>query len=242
MKVIFLFLFSVAFSFCRADLGSSYCVKATVTTKANKVYTGYFAHGGYDFSVNRNEEGSAFFYYALGKEGAVKVHEDAVNERLVISASETQFFKDFLTTLYDTITIFEQVVIIPFPNEGPVAAFRGRATRLARANIATVKVHYLKETSVLFDVLTPVTMADTFITTPVIHREFLGQYDCLYYAFYFSKPSFPSIALVKSFNALVSNRNSVQSTEELLRQMKIADQKMRELKKEKILIIYSCSC
>jgi hypothetical protein len=242
MKVIFVFLFALALSPCRADLGTSYCVKATVTTKANKVYTGYFFHGGYDFSVSRNEEGTAFVYHALNKDGSVKAHEDAARNRVVISAAETEFFKDFLASLYDTITIYQDVVMIPFPDEGTVPAFRGRSNRLAKAEIARVKVHYLAETSVLFGVLTPVTIADTFITAPVAKREFLGQFDCVYHAFYFSKPSPAATALVKKYATFISNRKSSATKEEFLTQEKLAVRKMLELKKYGVLIIYSCSC
>jgi hypothetical protein len=222
-----------------ADLGSSYCVKGTIVTHNNKVFTGYFWMGGYDFSVTKGEDGQ-FSYSALGKTGRVKIVESENGSTLKVPETEKQFFLDAMQTLYHTIRVFPQATLIPFKAEFDlVPAYMGTPQVLKKENIKSLKIYTLQECSVLYDVSTPLTVTDAWVNGKVYEEEDLGQPSCHYFAFYYATPTASAKKLVKEFQKFVSGESSEEQVKDNEKKMA---QLLQALKQHKVIIVYTCSC
>ena len=233
-------LLLAVFSTTRADLGTSYCVKGTITTKEGKVYTGYFFHGADLFSIEKHDD--SLSYYALGNVGKIKGKYVSKTGTFLINVKNKKFFSDFLSSLYESVTLHQDVVYLAFPEEGQVPAYRGWQRVIPKDKIAHVVVSSITETSVLYHVRTPITFADSFITKPVTVRQYLGQPDCSYYAFQFSKPNAETDAVIKSLYALVSGKASNLEEAEYRKYEAALTRKLIELKKYQVVIVFTCSC
>jgi len=240
MKITLSILLSIISIALKADLGTSYCIKGTILTKDGGSYTGYFHHGADLFSIQNSEQGVS--YYALGKEGLVNAQYDSGKNAFLINPKDESFFNDFLFSLSHTLDLHQDAVLIPFPEEGAVPAFRGWNRTILKKDITKVVISSITETSVLYHLRTPITQDDLFIYKPVIQKRYLGQPDCIYYAFHFSKPNAKTEELINSFYALVSDKEGDQPEANHENRERAVIQKLIELKQHHVLIIFTCSC